>query len=189
MRAISVLSAFVAFLAVEASNSSLPTAKVGNTVFQGFYANQIEGFVGIRYGQDTGGQNRFKPPVPYTYNATFVPATDPGPACPQKINNGNHGAPDPFTTYSYVTEISEDCLRLNVWRPNGTTASSKLPVLVYIYGGQSIDPQFSDQRCLIYASHSMTNDDQVDSAAGPKMGSCPNQAACNSKPSKTDIRL
>jgi len=30
---------------------------------------------------------------------------------------------------------SEDCLYLNVWVPNGTTASSQLPVMVFIHGG------------------------------------------------------
>ncbi|KAJ7708315.1 Alpha/Beta hydrolase protein, partial [Mycena rosella] len=30
---------------------------------------------------------------------------------------------------------SEDCLFVNVWRPAGTLAKEKLPILVYIYGG------------------------------------------------------
>ncbi|MCR4734149.1 MAG: carboxylesterase family protein [Treponema sp.] len=30
---------------------------------------------------------------------------------------------------------SEDCLYLNIWRPEGTKAEDKLPVLVYVHGG------------------------------------------------------
>ncbi|KAJ6489004.1 alpha/beta-hydrolase [Mycena sanguinolenta] len=30
---------------------------------------------------------------------------------------------------------SEDCLFLNVWRPEGTSAGDKLPILIYIHGG------------------------------------------------------
>ena len=101
--------------------------------YKGLHANEIEGFVGIRYGEDTGGQNRFKPPVAYTPDhGSTIDATVGGPACPQRID---HRDPNPFNVYNYVTDISEDCLRLNVWRPNGTQAGDKLPVLVYIYGG------------------------------------------------------
>ena len=31
--------------------------------------------------------------------------------------------------------MSEDCLFLNIWRPNGTTSSDSLPVAVWIHGG------------------------------------------------------
>jgi len=31
--------------------------------------------------------------------------------------------------------MSEDCLYLNVWRPEGTSPDAKLPVLVYVHGG------------------------------------------------------
>jgi para-nitrobenzyl esterase len=32
-------------------------------------------------------------------------------------------------------EGSEDCLMVNVWRPAGTTARSRLPVMLFIHGG------------------------------------------------------
>jgi carboxylesterase type B len=122
------------------SLATLPPAPVvtnahgTGVTYQGLYANEIEGFIGIRFGQDTGSQNRFRPPVPYTPAAgSTIDATDKGPACPQRVDHG--GKATPYNAYSYVTDISEDCLRLNVWRPNGTSAGDKLPVLVYIYGG------------------------------------------------------
>ncbi|KAF7190630.1 Secreted lipase [Pseudocercospora fuligena] len=105
-----------------------PTAEACNGVtFLGFYANENEAFVGIRYGKDTGGQNRFKPPQMYHYGRNeTVHATEPGPMCPQPLG----GFEQPI-----VHDYSEDCLRLNIMRPNGTTAESRLPVMVFLYGG------------------------------------------------------
>lgn len=34
-----------------------------------------------------------------------------------------------------IYEFSEDCLNLNVVRPNDTEPGSKLPVMVYVHGG------------------------------------------------------
>ena len=101
--------------------------------YRGIYANEVEGFIGIFYGESTAGNNRFRPPVPYTpaVNST-IDANVPGPACPQRVV---HGTPNPFNAYSFVTSISEDCLSLNIWRPNGTRAGDNLPVLFYIHGG------------------------------------------------------
>ena len=119
---------------IYASTAPLVTNVHGTNVsYLGVHANEIEGFVGIRYARDTGGENRFRPPVPYTPAPNcHIDANNPGPACPQRID---HRPPSLWNTYSYVTNISEDCLRLNVGRPNGTSASHKLPVLVYIHGG------------------------------------------------------
>ena len=121
------------------TDAALPPAPIatdvhGNDItYRGIYQNEIEGFIGIRYAHDTSGENRFRPPVPYTPEPGYtVEANDPGPSCPQRKS---HGPLTPWGTYDYVTDISEDCLRLNVWRPNGTKAGEKLPVLVYIHGG------------------------------------------------------
>ena len=101
--------------------------------YRGIYANDVEGFLTIYYGESTAGNNRFRPPVPYTPLAnSTINATAPGPACPQRVV---HGSLDPFNCYELVTEISEDCLSLNIWRPNGTKAGDNLPVLLYIHGG------------------------------------------------------
>lgn len=37
--------------------------------------------------------------------------------------------------YPQPTECDEDCLNLNVWAPEGADASSRLPVLFWLYGG------------------------------------------------------
>jgi carboxylesterase type B len=93
--------------------------------------NGIEAFLGIRYAQDTGGENRFKPPrlyVPPT--GSIIDATQPGLACPQLL--GQRNAPLALVN---ITEVSEDCLNLNIVRPALDDSSEKLPVMVWIHGG------------------------------------------------------
>ncbi|KAK4233213.1 Alpha/Beta hydrolase protein [Achaetomium macrosporum] len=96
--------------------------------------NGIEVFLGIPYGEDTGGENRFKPPkrrIPV--RGSTINATSYGPSCPQEL-----GEWAPPISLGNITDISEDCLNLNVARPRGTRATDRLPVMVYIHGGSFI---------------------------------------------------
>jgi carboxylesterase type B len=105
-----------------------PTCDV---TYQGVCEHGIETFYSIHYGQDTSGTNRFKPPVPYVpTQGSKIDATNAGPACPQP--KGDSFKP---LYLSNVTDVSEDCLHLNVYRPEGTSPDAKLPVLLYIHGG------------------------------------------------------
>jgi carboxylesterase type B len=95
--------------------------------------NDIEVFLGIPYAQDTGGERRFKPPIPYEYTpGETIDATKPGVACPQHL--GVIFAP---LGLGNITQISEDCLNLNVARPKAADREGKgpLPVLIWIHGG------------------------------------------------------
>jgi carboxylesterase type B len=99
--------------------------------FQGSERNGIEVFLNIRYGEDTGGENRFKPPRRFFPEAgSTILTQEYGPACPQQL-----GAPNIPIALSNVTDISEDCLNLNIARPIGTCELDTLPVMVYIHGG------------------------------------------------------
>ena len=101
--------------------------------YHGLDSNGIEVFLGIRYGQDTGGSNRFRPPkrpIVAQGGPTVYKATAPGPSCPQPL-----GTWVPPITLGNITEVSEDCLRLNVARPRNTRPDARLPVMVYIHGG------------------------------------------------------
>ncbi|KAK4500140.1 hypothetical protein PRZ48_008326 [Zasmidium cellare] len=90
----------------------------------------VEEFLSIRYGLDTGGQHRFKPPRKYEAERGLeVDTTQEGPACPQPEH------PMSGDPYSVVNNPSEDCLFLRVARPAGTKGHDKLPVMVWIYGG------------------------------------------------------
>lgn len=110
-----------------------PIVTAGTVSYEGLHKDQVESWLGIRYGQDTSYENRFKPPRAYVPEpGTIVKATHPGPACPQAT--GKPGLP---LSFGNITSVSEDCLRLNVARPNGTEACDKLPVMVYIHGKDS----------------------------------------------------
>ena len=112
----------------EAPFATNPTT---NVTFRGKLSNNIECFLNIRFGHDTSGNNRFAHPVPFSYPAgTTVDASQPGPACPQaKVPVTG------FSIFSNVTNISEDCLTLRIDRFANTIANTKLPVMVWIFGG------------------------------------------------------
>jgi hypothetical protein len=69
------------------------------------------------------GALRFKPAV----MATTLHHTDHQDYCDDCTQGGTADPTDPGE--------SEDCLCVNVWRPSGSTATSKLPVYVFIHGG------------------------------------------------------
>lgn len=102
-----------------------------DVTYRGLQRNGIDVFLNIPYGQDTGGANRFKPPKPYVpVPHSTIDAQSYGPACPQEL--GEWLLP---ISLSNVTEVSEDCLNLNVARPKGSSSKDRLPVMVYIHGG------------------------------------------------------
>ncbi|KAF0980379.1 hypothetical protein FDP41_013593 [Naegleria fowleri] len=92
---------------------------------RGFYATpSVRAFLGIRYAENTGGSNRFKPPVelPTVYSSEIFNATSFGNVCLQIPSDSNYSQP-----------LSEDCLFLNIWTP--TNISKPLPVFFWIHGG------------------------------------------------------
>nr|POF14901.1 secreted lipase [Quercus suber] len=102
--------------------------------YEGIHRDEVETFLGIPYGRDTSGMHRFKAPRPFSpRRRTTIRATAAGPACPQSL--GGSALP---LSLGNVTEISEDCLHLNVYRPNGTQPGDRLPVLLFIHGGSFV---------------------------------------------------
>lgn len=120
-----------------------PTVDLGvlsNVSLHGFANGPVESFLNIRFGSDTSGPNRFAPPKSYVYPAdSVINATSPGAACPQQ----KVPIPD-LVLLDNVTNISEDCLTLRVDRPKGTSKDTRLPVMVYIYGGGDTFGQIYD---------------------------------------------
>ena len=102
-----------------------------NISYHGIAKDGIESFLNIKFGSDTGGENRFARPRAYTYERhSIIDVSAPGPACPQQK------VPIPgLKLFSNVTELSEDCLNLRVDRPAGTKSDAGLPVMLWIYGG------------------------------------------------------
>ena len=100
---------------------------------QGFMLRGIYQFRGIPYGADTSGKNRFMPPLPPEPWDDVKPAVWWGNTAPQIMDNryGNQWAS--FVDHWNYDDVSEDCLRLNIWTP--ATDNARRPVLVWLHGG------------------------------------------------------
>ncbi|GAA5895180.1 hypothetical protein JCM8208_000137 [Rhodotorula glutinis] len=104
---------------------SLPvTCRTGT--FQGKILSRVEVWRGIPYAQPPVGDLRFERPQP----APLVDLDDPTFGF---VRDATAFKPRCLQTSS--KENAEDCLTLNIYRPQGTPASAKLPVAVYLFGG------------------------------------------------------
>ncbi|MCJ0763263.1 carboxylesterase/lipase family protein [Variovorax terrae] len=101
---------------------------------------------GVPFAQPPVGALRWKAPVaPAPWSGTLA-AQKFGNAC---LQNGRIYGPGANNTYdaSIASTLntpvgSEDCLTLNIWRP--ATATAKLPVIVFAYGGSNISGYSAD---------------------------------------------
>ncbi|KAJ7832850.1 carotenoid ester lipase precursor [Mycena olivaceomarginata] len=137
--------AFFVFLVLQLAASSLaaPTVQLDHATITGVANGPLKKFLGIPYVLPPIGPLRLRLPQPITpYNQNFV-ATEYGPICPQMEQK--------LVLPDFVPDIvreefagigapialpqSEDCLTVNVIVPANATIHSKLPVLVWIYGG------------------------------------------------------
>src|ERR1700683_2581247 len=89
-------------------------------------------FLGIHYGADTGGKNRFLPPKAPASWSGIKKADQMGNRCPQPPINmpGEMGTVLSFSDLP----ISEDCLVLNVFTPH-VHDHAKRAVMVWLHGG------------------------------------------------------
>ena len=100
---------------------------------RGFILNGITAFRGIPYGADTAGQNRFMPPQKPAPWREVKPAIWWGNSAPQDMKNRYADPYQDFVDHWNYDELSEDCLRINVWTP--ALDGRKRPVLVWLHGG------------------------------------------------------
>jgi len=124
-----------------------------------FTGREVFGFWSIPFGETTGGENRFAPPVPKAplndgkdaFDASYTSyilswfnnvCPQPGVELTGKASNPfiqmmmeEHPIPEEKGILSVLG--TEDCLKLAVFTPELPTAQSnpKLPVMVYIHGG------------------------------------------------------
>lgn len=84
----------------------------------------VEAFLGIPYAQPPTGDLRFSHPRAIDKAWTNVKnASTYGPSCPG------------YAGFSANMTLDEDCLTLNIIRPQSIDTNASLPVLVWIHGG------------------------------------------------------
>jgi para-nitrobenzyl esterase len=105
-----------------------------NGKVRGFILRDTYHFLGIPYGADTSGENRFMPPrKPKLWNDIY-PAVYWANAAPQILDNFYANRYLAFTDYWHYDDVSENCLGINVWTP-GYSDGKKRPVMLWIHGG------------------------------------------------------
>ncbi len=101
---------------------------------RGYVLRGINYFLGIPYGADTAGANRFMPPKkPEPWKETY-PAIWWGDSAPQYMESWYGNPYGAFRDHWNYGKISEDCLRINVFTP-AINDGKKRPVLFWMHGG------------------------------------------------------
>ena len=99
------------------------TLFIGNSVTS-TYENVVESYRGIKYAT----LKRFAPSEILLADGV-IDAIKYGDACPQRPTITFHNG-----SFSEI----EDCLYLNIWKPNSENDDVLLPVMVYIHGGNFV---------------------------------------------------
>lgn len=97
---------------------------------------------GVRYAEPPVGARRFKPALDYDYPAGTYDLSEWGnvPIQTGGQENGDQGRPPNPTVGSQNwrgigTQESEDCLTMNLYRPQGTPPDGGWPMLAWVHGG------------------------------------------------------
>jgi len=109
---------------------------IAETVYgkvRGFILRGITQFRGIPYGADTGGKNRFMAPQKPEPWDGILPSVWWGNTAPQLMDGRYANAYSSFVDHWNYDDVSEDCLKLNVWTP--AIDGNKRPVMVWLHGG------------------------------------------------------
>jgi len=132
MKMLSIAAA--AILAATVAHAQIREVDVTGGKVAGVSAGGTTVFKGIPFAAAPVGERRWKAPQPVAPWTGVRDGSKFGAACVQ----------DPMfpRLFAGPTELSEDCLYLNVWTP-AKSAGDKLPVMVWIYGGGFVGGQTS----------------------------------------------
>ena len=105
-----------------------PAATTGGTVIGLVLSSGVKAWLGVPFAKPPTGTLRWQRPQPLAWSGVWN-ADRKMPECPQvlRAHDINH--------YFGEEATSEDCLYLNIWAPARSDSRSRLPVIVYIYGG------------------------------------------------------
>ncbi len=109
--------------------------KTKSGIVEGVQRDTYKVFMGIPFAKPPVGELRWRAPEPVNAWEGVYRADHFAPICPQTLA----ADPNPFYKEFYANpefarEMSEDCLYLNIWVPDGVEGK-KLPVALYIHGG------------------------------------------------------
>uniref|UniRef100_A0A8D2N4G0 Carboxylic ester hydrolase n=1 Tax=Zonotrichia albicollis TaxID=44394 RepID=A0A8D2N4G0_ZONAL len=97
----------------------------------------VDVFLGIPFAKAPLGSLRFSPPEPPEPWTGVRDATSHPPLCPQDLSLLKTAEKN-FKEKHLAFQTSEDCLYLSVYSPAGSSKKDKLPVMVWIHGGNFI---------------------------------------------------
>jgi para-nitrobenzyl esterase len=136
---VTVLGTVVLAATVLRGAGSTPKVKIDTGKLEGKLDGTINAFLGIPYAAPPVGNLRWKPPAPAAKWRGARKAIAFGSRCMQGGVFSDMIFRDPG--------INEDCLYLNVWVPADRMGpKSKLPVMVWIYGGGFVAGATSEPR-------------------------------------------
>ena len=118
--------------------SVAPRVKIANGVLEGTAEAGLRVFRGVPFAAPPVGPLRWREPQPAANWTGVRKAIQFGPRAMQRPLFGD--------MVFRSNGISEDCLYLNVWAPAQTSATQRLPVLVYFYGGGFLAGDGSEPR-------------------------------------------
>jgi para-nitrobenzyl esterase len=108
--------------------AAAPIHTTGGVLAGKVLASGVKAWLGVPFAQPPVQELRWQPPRPFKWQGVWN-ADRKMPECMQVLrpHNINH--------YFGEEATSENCLYLNIWAPANAHAGSKLPVVVFIYGG------------------------------------------------------
>ncbi|CAF2497490.1 unnamed protein product [Rotaria sp. Silwood2] len=137
---------------VQANRTIIVPTEYGDVL--GYETSMARIFYGIPYAQPPIGDLRWNRPAPISkWTPKVLNATTRAPACPQPPCGG-------IPSFLCPTIFSEDCLYLNIFTPlpSNSTSSPRLPVMIFIPGGNF---QYLDASVPVYESERIVNTTNV----------------------------